>query len=393
MSTDIIQVMLEIAEWVLFVLIGLSVLYITIFGILSRVIKRKYSYPEANEQESFLIILPAYAEDKVIIESAKRILEQDYPQDKYKVVVVSDHHSDETNAILNDLPIQNIIASYQDSSKAKALKLAMSKQTESFNHVVILDADNFVEPSFLHDLNNVCHTGYKAIQCHRLASPTRQTPVARLDAISEEINNSIFRRAHINVGLSSALIGSGMCFEYQWFKENVILLSTAGEDKELEQRLLFQRIHIHYAEDIYVYDEKVKKSGNFQSQRRRWMAAQFFALTTMIKDLPKALQPFNLDYVDKTFQQAILPRLLNIFLVVVFSILITILHPAHSIKWWIMLVLFFMALYIAVPRYYKTKDTLKALFEIPKLVMLTILNLFHLKGAAKKFIHTQHGEN
>lgn len=382
---------LSIMDWVLYILVALSVVYIVYFSLASTH-NKKITYHPAKRKRNFLIIIPAYAEDNVIVETASRIKDLTYPKELFNAVVISDHHTDETNEKLNQLPVQNIIATYDNSSKAKALKLAIKEQTQEYDHVVILDADNMVEPNFLEQLNIICENGYEAIQCHRIASPTRQTAVSRLDAISEEINNSIFRKGHINVGLSSALIGSGMCFNYQWFKENVIHLSTAGEDKELEQRLLQQRIHVHYAEDLFVYDEKVKKSGNFQQQRRRWIAAQFYALSVMMSQIKSALKPINWDYLDKTFQQAILPRLINIFLLVVLSFIVTLISPIHGIKWIVMTLCFFTAMYIAVPRYYKNRQTLKALFEIPKLIILTILNMFHLKGAAKKFIHTEHGE-
>lgn len=382
---------LSVVDWVLFILVALSVIYIVIFSLAST-FSKKITYNPAKRQRSFLIIIPAYAEDKVIVETASRMKDLTYPKELFNAVVISDHHSDDTNVKLNQLPVQNIIATYDNSSKAKALKLAIKEQKRDYDQVVILDADNMVEPHFLEQLNTICENGYEAIQCHRIASPTTQTAVSRLDAISEEINNSIFRRGHINVGLSSALIGSGMCFDYQWFKENVVHLSTAGEDKELEQRLLQQRIHVHYAEDLFVYDEKVKKSGNFQQQRRRWIAAQFYALSVMLSQITTALKPINWDYLDKTYQQAILPRLINIFLLVVLSFIVTVISPDHGMKWIVMTLCFFAAMYMAVPRYYKNRQTLQALFEIPKLIILTILNMFHLKGAAKKFIHTEHGE-
>lgn len=387
----ILWTILSIMDWVLFILVAMSVVYIVYFSLASTRSK-KITYQPAKRRQSFLIIIPAYAEDKVIVETASRINDLTYPKELFNAVVISDHHTNETNEKLNQLPVQNIIATYDNSSKAKALKLAIKEQTIDYDQVVILDADNMVEPHFLEQLNTICENGYKAIQCHRIASPSRQTTVSRLDAISEEINNSIFRRGHINVGLSSALIGSGMCFDYQWFKDNVNYLSTAGEDKELEQRLLQQRIHVHYVEDLYVYDEKVKKSGNFQQQRRRWIAAQFYALKVMLSQISTAFKPINWDYLDKTYQQAILPRLINIFLLVFLTILITCINWTHGIKWIIMSLCFFWAMYNAIPQYYKNRQTLTALAEIPKLIILTILNLFHLKGAAKKFIHTEHGE-
>lgn len=390
MNTPVIHLILVFVEWILFIPLCLTVLYFAFFAMVSRFRQKKYIYPETGNFRKFLVIIPAYAEDKVIVDSARRMKDQLYPSSHYKVVIVSDHHTDETNQKLAELPVQTLIATYENSSKAKALQLAMNSQDEGFDKVVILDADNMVEPDFLQQLNRVCEYGFSAIQCHRVASPTRQTSVARLDAISEEINNSIFRRAHITLGMSSALIGSGMCFDYGWFAENVHQLSTAGEDKELEKLLLFQQIHIHYADKLYVYDEKVKKSGNFQQQRRRWIVAQYMALRDMLRDLPKALHPFNLDYVDKTFQQMILPRILNLFALGFMAVLVTFCYPAHSLKWWGLLFLFLLSLYTAIPQYYKTRDTLNALMEMPRLVGLTLLNLFHLHKVKNKFIHTRH---
>ena len=99
-----------------------------------------------------------------------------------------------------------------------------------------------------------------------------------------------------------------MCFRYKWFKKNVYKLSTAGEDRELEALLLRQRIHIHYEPDIHVYDEKVSNKDNFQKQRLRWMTAQIQSLFSLLPYLPQALMEGNIDYIDKTFQQALIPR-------------------------------------------------------------------------------------
>ena len=48
-----------------------------------------------------------------------------------------------------------------------------------------------------------------------------------------------------------------MCFRYEWFEKHVQLLSTAGEDRELEKMLLAEGIYIKYVESIKVLDEKV----------------------------------------------------------------------------------------------------------------------------------------
>ena len=85
--------------------------------------------------------------------------------------------------------------------------------------------------------------------------------MAVLDAISEEINNHIFRKGHRVLGLSSAIIGSGMAFRYNYFK-NLMLTVTAvgGFDKEIELKMLKEGRTIEYLDDAVVLDEKVQKA-------------------------------------------------------------------------------------------------------------------------------------
>ena len=77
--------------------------------------------------------------------------------------------------------------------------------------------------------------------------------MALLDAISEEINNHIFRKGHRSLCLSSAIIGSGMAFDYQLFKEYMTTLQAVGGfDKELELKLLHNGYKIDYLPDAMV---------------------------------------------------------------------------------------------------------------------------------------------
>ena len=96
-------------DWISFVLIGLSVLYIACFSLASCK-KNHLSYAKTNRKNRFLIIIPAYAEDKVIIESVQRLQDIMYPKHLFHTVVVSDHHTAETNHLLDQFPIEKAIA-------------------------------------------------------------------------------------------------------------------------------------------------------------------------------------------------------------------------------------------------------------------------------------------
>lgn len=382
--------LIHILDITLWLFTAISVMYVFFFSFVSLLHKRKKRIvTEITKLNRFLILFPAYDEDNVITKSIISFLDQNYPLDKYDVIVVSDHNKIETDEALKELSIKLVIADYQNSSKAKAMKLAIQNVEQDYDYIVILDADDVVKHNFLHNLNNACADGNRAFQCHRCAKNS-DTDIAVLDGTSEEINNTIFRKAHNIIGLSSALIGSGMCIDYNWFKNNVGKLSTSGEDRELEAMLLKDGIYIHYLEHIPVYDEKVCDSKNFQNQRLRWMTAQIQCLIHMLPYMPKAILKGNIDYVDKTLQQILIPRIFLIILPLIIAVIHTIFVPCWSIKWWALFITLCISLYIAIPFKLRHHVFSEKIIHIPSLFMRMFLNIFHIDTKSNDFIHTKH---
>jgi len=406
-------------DWLLWIFMAPSVIYVAFYAFVSLFSKRSplTTHPSDLRPQtldlrpqpfSFLILFPAYKEDAVILHSVKQFLNQCYPQECYQVAVISDHMTDETNDQLRQLPITLLQPSFEKSSKAKALQYAIKKIPtlnsqrhrvgeqssgilSTFNYIVILDADNVVLPDFLELLNTVCHQGYQAIQCHRCAKNSNND-IAVLDGISEEINNTIFRKAHNTIGLSSALIGSGMCFTYDWFKQHVEELSSAVEDRELESMLLQERIFVKYENHIPVFDEKVTNHDNFERQRLRWLNGQLQTLFLMLPNIPHAIATGNINYIDKTIQQALIPRSILLVLIPFLGLIILLLAPAWSVKWWGLLLVLCLSLYIAIPAQMRNKMILGKLASFPKLAFRMLKNLFHINKNNKDFLHTKHGE-
>ena len=383
---------LHIIDISLWVIILCSVAYVVFFVIISLFYDKEdqvaiHAAALSEKMTRFLILFPAYKEDKVIINAVEKFLLQEYPTDHYTVAVISDHMQPETNDYLSTLPIRLLTPTFEKSSKAKAMQYAINEVQGEFDNVVILDADNVVRPEFLSQLNVLCSV-YDAIQCHRCAK-NADNDVAVLDGASEEINNTIFRKAHNRLGLSSALIGSGMCFDYELFKKNVFQLKTAGEDREMEALLLHQEVFIKYAPDIHVFDEKVSNQENFQKQRMRWMTAQVQSLLFQLPKIPAALIHGKINFVDKTIQQALIPRSILIVLTGGISIMMTILVPAWCEKWWILFGLIAVALFIALPSQMRFRSFAKV-FAIPGLVLRMLKNILHIDRKNTDFIHTEH---
>ncbi len=380
------------AAYVLFFALA-SILWEKRESSLTQYLTNKVVSMRKKEYYSYLVLYPAYNEDRVIINSVQTFITQYYPYDSFHVAVISDHMQPETNEKLASLPITLLQPVFEKSSKAKAMQYAMGQIKEEYDFVIVMDADNVVNPDFLQRLNESCAHGYKAIQCHRCAKNSNND-VAVLDGVSEEINNTIFRKAHNRLGLSSALIGSGMCFDYSLFKENVFKLSSVGEDKELEAHLLLQKVFIKYEPDIHVFDEKVSNKENFQKQRLRWMTAQIQSLFMQIPHLPYAIKTGNLDYINKTIQQALIPRSMLVVGAFVVSVFITVFSLAFSlswyIKWWCLFLAICISLYLAIPKQLRSHTVFGKILSVPALVWKMVVSIPKIKRKSTDFIHTTH---
>ena len=383
-----IQEALYIFEYICWILASVAVAYPLIYSLASLGTRKSY-YPTANKQHKFAILFPAYKEDRVILPVVESFLQQHYPQELYKVIVISDHMQETTNERLAQLPITLLKANYENSSKAKALNFAMDHfERDEFDAVVILDADNIVDTNFLLEINKVFDAGVQAIQAHRTAK-NRNTDIAVLDGLSEEVNNSIFRRGHVRLGISSALIGSGMIFNYQWFHDNVKHLVTTGEDKELEVLLLKQRIFIEFLDEVYVYDKKTQGEKGFYNQRRRWLATQFAQWGRVFKDLPQAILSGNIDYSDKLIQWVLPPRLILFGGIIVMGSIMQIIDWPLALKWWALFLIMGVTLCLAIPDKLVDDRFKKSINKLPLLFIMMVVNLFRMKGMNKKFVNTE----
>ena len=337
-----------------------------IFAVAS-LFKKNHESPRTKKQNRFVILIPSYKQDAVIEQAVISILSQAYPQRMFDVTIISDHQEEMTNMRLAQYPITLLTPNFEESTKAKSLQYAILNLPEFkiYDIALVLDADNIVEQDFLTKVNDAFETAAtKAVQMHRI-SRNRDTTVALLGAIFEEINNAIFRRGHINVGLSSALAGSGIAYDFAWFKTNVMKARTSGEDKELEALLLRQEIYIDYFDNIYVYGEKKRTTAKLNQQRGRWASEQFHNFIRNIKFLPGAIFRKQYDLADKIIQWMLVPRTTMVTIILLMSIVLPFIYMTMVIKWWILgaLALFIFAL--ATPDYLVTEMWEKTLLRDP----------------------------
>lgn len=351
--------------------------------------------PETKIFARIAILIPSFKDDHIILHTAEEVLKHNYPADMFDLTIIADSLRPDTIRDLRNKGIRIIELSAR--MKAKSIHSALQRiSEEQYELVMILDADNIMKADCLNLVNRYYQAGYKALQCHRMAK-NQQTKIALMDAISEEINNHLFRLGPQALGFSAAPCGSGMAFETSLIKSIFNyrpILETPGEDREIDMQLLKRGIRMQYIPDAGVLDEKVTSHDVFEKQRVRWLEAQWYHVRRFLEPDMTGV-PKNREYFNKLIQNLLLPR--SLYMVVFFAIILLVIvryltgwalfFPVPG--WWLSLMLFFLlTLAIAVPSRFYSSATLKALLSLPMLIFSMLRALFRIRKDRKEFLHT-----
>jgi cellulose synthase/poly-beta-1,6-N-acetylglucosamine synthase-like glycosyltransferase len=379
----------------IYIYIAASTIYLLVIALAGKFMQGN-KYVSHPEKKRIAVLIPSYKEDNIIVDTAVQASLHNYDKASFEVIVIADQLKPTTIHRLRSL-VRVLEVAFERSMKSRSIHAALQMLSkEQFDIVVILDADNIMGKDCLEKVNHAFHKGCLAVQCHRTAK-NKDTAVALLDAISEEININLFRRGPAVIGLSAAPIGSGMAFDFNLINEIFSvqhILNNPGEDREIDMQLLKKRINMEFINDAYVYDEKVSSSEVFEKQRTRWLEAQVNHLRRFfhadMKDAPRTGP-----YINKFIQTLLLPRLLflvlfaAIFFLLLFQYFfsIEILFPAAAFWWYCMLVYFF-TLVISIPRQFYNWKTVQAVIHIPVLMFSMLKAILKMKKNREEFLHT-----
>ena len=366
---------LYIIDWFLFGIVALAVLYMFIYTIAS-LFYTKRDVPKTKQLNRFIILIPSY-NNPGVVQTVKSVLAQSYPMRLFDVTVISDHNDEMTNFRLAQEPVTLLTPIFEKSTKAKALQLAVNNlpQFKIYDIAIVLDGGSVVDTDFLEKMNEAFEAaGTKAFQAHRI-SRNRDSTAARMGAVFEEINNSIFRRGHIALGLSAGICGGGYAMDFNWFKENVFKLKSQWEVKEWESLLMRQNIFVDFFDNIFVYDEKKRTPEEFNRERLTWIKAQIHAAFRNIHYLPGAILNRRYNRIDKVIQWFLIPRMLMMAIIVGMSLILPIIYTSLVFKWWALFAITLLICAIATPDYLVDDHWESTFFKSPLVLMKSIPGL------------------
>jgi len=378
---------------IIFFYCAFSVLYLSALSFAGRFFYReKYTQSVTKPFSKIAILVPGYKEDGVIFSTADNLLNLDYPKELYDVYIIADSFKEETLAKLSVMPIQVLEVFFKQSTKARSLNEAFKRINKSYDIALICDADNMLARDFLRKLNRAFSNGAKAVQGRRVAK-NLDTSYAILDACSEAINNNIFRKGTYALGMSSAVIGSGMAFDFETIKKIFSQVNAVGGfDKILQLKVVEQGIKIHYIQSALIFDEKVDSSNAFKQQRKRWVSSQFIYLKQFFFPACKQLFKGNFSYFNLAVaNNFVLPRGFLLFLLPLLIITSYFIMPAF---WFTASICLFvccmLCLFLALPLKMINKNFFIAISRLPRAIFSMFGALFQMKKSNKTFIHTVH---
>lgn len=307
----------------------------------------------APRTRRYLLFIPAHNEEAMIgrlLASLKRV---DYPDGGFETCVIADNCTDSTAGIARRYNAK-VLERDDESRKGKgfAIEWALRQvDLDAFDAVVIADADNLIDPGFFHGLDEVLEGGSRAVQCNNCLANSGETAFTKIIHLSRTINNELYHHAKYRIGLSSYLMGNGMCFTTQLLKEHPWETGTMAEDYEYYAKLVKCDEVVGFAAGSRLYHQESRGLRHASKQRLRWSAGRFQVARRYGMGLfRKGLKERSCRIVDASFP-LVLPNLsLMVNMTAVALALALVMHhfyPVPFVVYWLMLLIAMEMAYFA----------------------------------------------
>lgn len=336
----------------------------------------------------FAAIVTAHKETLLVPALIDSLLKQNYKH--YLIYIVADacdtgslHYDDPKVVILKPDPDLN--------AKIRSIDYAINHFRRPHDALIIFDSDNLAHPHFLLSLNQYFQRGFKAVQTNLLPKNT-DSLFARVDAIGNTFSNFIEREIRMELGLSSAIWGSGIAIETSLYKQVVYDSLLGGFDKRVQADIVKQTPQIAFAKEAIVYDEKINNGPSLQKQRTRWLYAYFKYFTLSLKTFLLGLKRLNSNLVFFGFVNLRPPFFIIFFLGFAIAILNYWINYPLFLCWIILLSIFTLSFLAIILLKANNSKTFWSVFFMPVFVLYQLAALIRMRKAGKTFLKTEHSK-
>lgn len=227
----------------------------------------------AQEFIEFIVIIPAYNEKQVILNSVTSLLAQKYGEHYTARIIVAFNGTDETGAIAEQAGAEVFTTPIPQCGKSKAIAyLLESIPAQDNRYVIIVDADNVVAEDYLDVIARACQSKKPAYQTNHLPLLVSENWVSKGLNAGYCASSRLFNIGRSRLLGSALLCGTGMVIREDVIRNLWSRVKTQTEDIELNGLLsLYYGSGVEWIETANFFDEKPDVIDVAIRQRVRWM--------------------------------------------------------------------------------------------------------------------------
>jgi cellulose synthase/poly-beta-1,6-N-acetylglucosamine synthase-like glycosyltransferase len=226
------------------------------------------------------VVVPAHDEELLVGRCVHSLLAQDYPVDRFRVLVVADNSTDATAAVAGATGAEVMVRNQPDArGKGRALRWATDRllaEPDPPDAIVVVDADSVADPHLLAALAAELESGNDVVQ----ADYTLLDEPGRGRSEMVQAGFLLFHRVRFlgraRLGMPANLVGNGMLLSSRVLEAHPWTAFTGVEDLEQSIQLRLAGIRPCFAPDARVAGPGPASGAGAVRQRLRWEGGRFY---------------------------------------------------------------------------------------------------------------------
>lgn len=357
-------------------------LFFRIFRMQTPLEKKEIIY---NKNFSFGLIITAHQDYSMVPPLIDSILKQTYGF--FKAYVVLDDTSPNILKI-NNPKVVNLEPNQPLNSKIGSISFAIDNFQELHDVIIIVDADNLLDPGYLFNVNKYFQKGYQVVQTN-FRPKNNDTVFARLDAIGDMFNFFIERQVRYYFNISSTIWGSGVAIDAKLYNKAIYKDSLGGFDRKLQAYLVTKVERIAFSEEAILYDEKISTGKSLETQRTRWINSYFKYFKESAEIFFKGIKAGNFNLIYFGFNVMRPPLFLTISLFMVLTGITYFISPIYTLIGCIIIIVF-VSSFTLIVLIKGGFSYLKTMLYMPLFILRQFMALRRIGEAKKSFMKTSH---
>lgn len=245
--------------------------FMNMFFLMGYLIDKRKKPPSLEKYPGLSILIPAYNEEKFILDTLTALAKQDY-KGKMEIILIDDGSTDNTIEVVKSLSLENLVLiQNKHGGKANSLNTGLARST--YDLIIGIDADTHLWPNALTKIVEQLefdppHTAAVAGSVYVKNTRTNlMTGMQQWDYFQSII--TIKRMQSLFQGTLVAQ-GAFSIYRKKCLQENGGWPSTVGEDIVVTWGMLANDYRVGFAEDALAFTNVPTTYKAFFHQRSRW---------------------------------------------------------------------------------------------------------------------------